>query len=139
MAKKTFKRVYHHYLDWEEMNTNMWGSVSDSQAWTDAAFNFTSDHELYGSYMMRVIKEWPISCENALTNIDSNRKAWVGHAAAAMAIDCPESIVRKAWRLLSDEQRLLANEKAGAAIAAWEKSYIKDKGLCEYVGEQMLF
>ena len=94
---------------------------------------------MYGRYMLKVIEKWPISCENSLTNMDLNRKAWIGHAAVALAINCPESIVREAWGLLSNEQRLLANKKADDAIRAWERAYLKDRGIRSDVGEQMLF
>tara|TARA_R110000851_G_scaffold187318_1_gene337091 strand:- start:4875 stop:5300 length:426 start_codon:yes stop_codon:yes gene_type:complete len=139
MDKRIFKRVYHHYLKWEEIKTNMWGVVEDKKQWLEAAVTFTGNHELYGRYMLEVIEKWPISCENSLTNMDLNRKAWIGHAAVALAINCPENIVREAWGLLSNEQRLLANKKADDAIRAWERSYLKDRGIRQDVGEQMLF
>lgn len=139
MERKKFKRVYHPYWDWEEIRFNMWGSVEDRKKWVQKAVEFTSDHKLYGSYMQRVIKEWPISCENALTDHGLNRKAWVGHAAVALAIQCPEDIVREAWGKLTDEQQLLANKEADAAIRAWELDYIKDRGLDPIMAGTMLF
>jgi hypothetical protein len=89
--------------------------------------------------MQRVIKEWPISCENALTDYSLNRKAWVGHAACALALGCPEDITRQAWKELTYEQQLLANKEADGAIKAWEYNYIKDRGLYSNVGKPMLF
>ena len=139
MERKTFKRVYHPYLDWEEIRFNMWGEVDNRKEWVQKAIEFTGNHKLYGSYMMRVTKEWPISCENALTDTSLNRRAWIGHAAVALAIQCPEDIVREAWKHLTDEQQLLANQEANAAIAAWEHAYIKDKGLYPIMAGPMLF
>jgi ABC-type ATPase with predicted acetyltransferase domain len=104
-----------------------------------AAILFTGDHKLYGFYMNRVIAEWPISCENALTDYHINRKAWVGHAATAMALGCPEDITRSAWKELSYEQQLLANKEARGAIWKWEDSYRKSHGIQENLGSQMLF
>lgn len=69
---------------------------------------------------------------------DPNFKAWVGHAACALAMGCPEYIVREAWGYLTSEQQLLANKEAERAIQAWEHAYIKDRGLCDDVGEAML-
>jgi hypothetical protein len=94
MEKKKFKRVYHPYWEWEEVPHNMWGTVENKKEWVQRAIEFTGNHNLYGSYMMRVIQEWPISCENALTDSSLNRRAWVGHAAVALALQCPEDIVR---------------------------------------------
>ena len=122
-------RVYHPYWDWEEIGFNMWGVVSDRKRWIKKAVDFTGDHKKYGRFMMRVINEWPISCENALTDYSINRKAWIGHAAVALAMECPKDITREAWGKLTDEQQLLANEEARKAIQAWEYSYLKDRGL----------
>ena len=133
------KRVYHPFCDWEEISHNMWGVVENRKRWVQAAIEFTGDHKRYGRFMMRVISEWPISCENALTDYSLNRKAWVGHAACALALECPEDITREAWKNLSYEQQLLANKEAERAIQAWEYNYLKDRGLCEDMGESLLF
>lgn len=134
-----FNRVYHPYTEWEEMRFNMWGEVSDRKEWIRKAVEFTGNHKIYGSFMRRVVKEWPISCENALTDYSLNRKAWVGHAAVALAIQCPEDIVRQAWGMLTDEQRFLANKEAERAIREWERDYTQGRGLCPAVDEPMLF
>jgi len=87
------------------------------------AIEFTGNPPLYGSFMMRVIKEWPISCEHNLTCKGMNRQAWIGHAAACIAIGCPEHITREAWAYLTQEQQDLANAEADKAIAQWELEY----------------
>lgn len=127
MKKNRLERVYHPIALWEEMQFNMWGTVSDRPSWVQKAFEFTADHRLYGSWMRRVVSDWPVSCENALTDTNLNRKAWVGHAACAYAIQCPEDIVREAWGRLTDEQQLLANREAERAIAAWTNAYQKTR------------
>lgn len=131
-------RVYHPIALWEEIESNMWGVVDDRKDMLQRAIHFTGDHNLYGSYMLRVIKEWPYSCENALTDYLLNRKAWLGHAACAMAIGCPEDITRKAWGLLTHEQRTLANRRAAFAIGEWEKDYRARKGICRNVAQKVL-
>lgn len=135
---KKLKRVYHPYDEWEEIHYNMWGSVSDFKLWLDKAIEFTGDHDLYGHYMIRVINEWPISCENALTDSYINKKAWLGHAAAALAINCPEHVTRKAWGYLSNEQQFLANKQAERAIRTWQNMYIESKELYRGMGGSLL-
>jgi hypothetical protein len=135
---RKFKRVYHPYELWEEIKFGMWDDVSDEKEWLEKAILFTGDHKLYGSFMMRVVSEWPISCENALTDYNINRRAWVGHAASALGIGCPEHITRKAWRFLSYEQQYLANEEASRAIRAWENNYFKSQQLRESLGGALL-
>lgn len=139
MKKIQLERVYHHWADWEEVRYNMWGTVENRRRWAKAAIEFTSDHKRYGRFMMRVIDEWPISCENALTDPSLNQKAWIGHAACALALECPEDITREAWSHLTDEQQLLANQKAQHAIDTWKMRYAKSKGLLPDMGDEMLF
>lgn len=136
---RKFKRVYHPYYNWEEIKYNMWGEVKDKKKFLKMAIDFTSNHKLYGSFMNRVIKEWPTSCENALTDYSINRKAWIGHAASALAIQCPEDIVRLAWRELTDEQKYLANEEARKVITIWENDYFESKLIHKNMGNQVLF
>jgi hypothetical protein len=122
---KLNKRIYHPYTSWEEIQANMWGEVDNREKFIALAIKFTGDHKRYGSYMKRVVREWPVSCENALTDHALNKKAWIGHAACALALGCPEDITREAWGHLTDEQRILANQEAGRAIRMWEQSQIE--------------
>lgn len=115
--------IWHPYTAWEEMQFNMWGTVKNRADWLQQAIDFTGNHELYGSWMRKVVELWPFSCQQNLTKLDTNRKAWIGHAAVALAIQCPEHIVRQAWAFLSDEQQRLANQQAQQAIELWEKEH----------------
>jgi len=115
------KRIYHPYYNWEEIKAGMWDTCSNQEEMLKKAIEFTGNHALYGSYMLRVVNEWPISCENSLTAETINRKAWLGHAACAMAIRCPENITRLAWGYLTEEQRILANKQAEEKIKIWER------------------
>jgi hypothetical protein len=114
---------WHPFWKWEEVSHNMWGNVKDKKDWLRRAVEFTGDHALYGQWMRRVVEGWKYSCEHNLTKLDTNRKAWIGHAAVAMAIQCPEDIVREAWGHLTKEQQDLANAQALAAIQYWETRY----------------
>jgi len=119
---QSINRIYHPYWLWEENEHNMWGNVNDRPKYLKKAIEFTGDHKLYGRFMMRVVNEWRFSCEHNLSNKTQNRKAWVGHAACALAFGCPEDIVRAAWSHLSEEQQELDNEQAQNAINYWEEA-----------------
>ncbi len=123
-------RVYHHYLKWEETASGMWDVVSKEREriLLHEAVVFTGNSKLYGSYMQRVIKEWPISCEQNLTNPSMNQLAWVGHAATALAIHCPEYITRLAWGMLTEQQRIAADAEALSAVREWRYTYVSGKG-----------
>lgn len=133
-----FERVYRQLCEWEEIEHNMWGDVVDKKKYLQKAIAFTGDHKKYGRFMLRVVKEWPVSCENALTDYSINRKAWIGHAACALALGCPEDITREAWGHLTYEQQLLANREAARAISKWEYDYAKSKGIYCDMGDPLL-
>ena len=119
------ERIYHPYWQWEEVDSNMWGTVDDKKKYLDAAIEFTGDAELYGSWMVKVVRKWKYSCEHNLSNKTQNRQAWIGHAACALAMGCPENIIRAAWSHLSKEQQGEANAKADEAILLWEELHIR--------------
>jgi hypothetical protein len=137
--QKQIKQVWHDVRDWEEVASNMWGEVIDQNQALQTAIAFTSDHKLYGSFMKKVCNEWPISCENALTDPYINQKAWLGHAAVALAHNIPEDITRKAWSYLTDEQKYLANKEAEREVSLWKERYIKSSRVHKSVGEKSLF
>lgn len=107
-------RIYHHHEKWEDLG--MWFNKKFD---LNEAIEFTGNTDLYGEYMFKVICNWPITCEHNLT-ANINRRAWLGHAACYMAIGCPESITRKAWGYLTNDQRINADAKADEAIEVWE-------------------
>jgi hypothetical protein len=119
------ERIYHPYWQWEEVDSNMWGTVDDKKKYLDAAIEFTGDAELYGSWMVKVVRKWKYSCEHNLSNKTQNRQEWIGHAACALAMGCPENIIRAAWSHLSKEQQDEANAKADEAILLWEELHIR--------------
>lgn len=137
--QKQIKQVYHDVREWEEVAHNMWGEVIDKKVALETAISFTGDHKLYGSYMARVCREWPISCENALTDPLLNQKAWLGHAAVALAHNIPEDITREAWKYLTNEQKHLANKEAEREVLLWKERYIKSQRIRQTMGEKGLF
>ena len=132
-------RVYHHVDLWEEIPANMWGEATNAKEALRQAIAFTGDPKEYGRYMMRVIEEWPYSCENAMTDDNLNKKAWVGHAACALALNIPEDITRKAWGYLTYEQQKLANWEADRAIRTWTLRYLKGRKILPAVDGSGLF
>lgn len=116
------EKVWHPYTSWECFRFGMWEftEARSRNLMLKKAIEFTGDAKIYGEWMMRVIVQWPISCEHHLSDSGTNRRAYVGHAAACLAIKCPEDITRKAWGHLSKHQQDEANYMADVAISAWE-------------------
>jgi hypothetical protein len=127
------KKVWHPYWLWEDWKAGMWrkSSATDRPELLKAAIEFTGDAEKYGEAMMEIVKKWKYACEHNLTDTSTNKLAWIGHAATAFAINCPEDITRQAWGQLSQEQQDKANAKAQAALNYWiEKYEEQDSQLC---------
>ena len=114
--------VWHPWWAWEEIDHNMWGNVCRRKTWLQIAVAFTGDAELYGHWMRKVVDCWPKSCDHNLTK-PGDKRPWIGHAAVALAIGCPEDIVRQAWGLLSEQQQIEANAKAAEAIEYWREKH----------------
>lgn len=132
------KRIYHPISKWEEIGAGMWDKSINRKADLQRAIDFTGNHRLYGKYMMQVVKEWQFSCENSLTNLNINHKAFIGHCAAAKALGLSEEIVRQAWGLLTNEQRNKADMAAERAIRWWWDNKGQDYEVCDSMGVEML-
>jgi hypothetical protein len=122
LANPAPKRTFSHYTTWEEYKNGMWRRVRGSErgAFLAKAIEFTGDAGLYGEWMLRVTREWPVSCSQNLGFTGQNRQAWIGHAACCLATQCPEDITREAWWYLTKQQQDDANAAADRAIFDWE-------------------
>jgi hypothetical protein len=119
-------RVYHPFWEWEDIG--MWRNVSgaDRERLLREAEVFTGNSERYGAAMLRIIDEFPIATLHNLTDENQNRRAWIGHAACYLALECPEDIVREAWGRLTERQRKDANAAADRAISEWQRRHEKE-------------
>ena len=119
------KKVWHPYTIWEDYLNGMYKTISgeEKKMLLQKAVEFTGNHDLYGLHMLKVVDLWPKSCEHNLTDLGSNRRAWIGHAACCLATQCPEDITREAWGYLSKQQQDDANAQADFAIEYWESKY----------------
>ena len=118
-------RVYFPYWEWEDFCCGMWTPTYGEERFAKLreAIDFTGNAELYGQWMLTVGDAWPIASMQNLTNISQNRKAWIGHAAAFLAIQSTEDVTREAWCYLTQQQQDDANRKAQEAIDEWESKY----------------
>lgn len=123
------KQVYHPYQRWEDFKNGMWRKETKTyeEKMLNDVIEFTGDHIKYGNAMLRVIEEWKISCEHNLSNQSINRKAWIGHAACCIEKSYPEYLVRQAWGMLTEQQRVDANKKADYAIQKWIENLNTEK------------
>lgn len=122
----SIRRVYVPYWEWEDWKAGMWRKIENKKEESDyllKAIGFTGDWVKYGTSMEEVINKWPNTMLNTLTNISANKRAFVGHCAVQLAIDCPEYITRMAWKELTEKQRVEADEIAQLLIDEWLIDY----------------
>ena len=122
------KQLFHHCNKWEEIKAGMWRTL-DSEARVTSlenAVKLMMDASQWGKWMLRVLERWPISCEQNLSNLFINRRAWLGQAACCLAVDCPEDVTREAWGRITVEQQQEANAVADFAVARWESWYAQE-------------
>jgi hypothetical protein len=120
---KEIKQVWIPYWQWEDWLNGMWHTLPqrDEPVMLQRAILFTGNYKIYGAAMRAVIKQWPNTMLNSLTNPSINKRAFLGHCACSFAINCPEYITRQAWHLLSEQQRVKADNEAQQTIDLWLK------------------
>lgn len=96
--------------------------MSKEQA-EEAYKDFLSDIPLFTYAMQCVIKEWPNSCDQFLSNSNMNRIAWLGQASMCLCTGV-SSKFRGGFRLLSEDQQLKANQAAENVLTKW----LRDNG-----------
>lgn len=137
-GKRRLKQIFIPYWEWEDWINGMWVRGNDEQL--QPAIDFTADWVVYGNAMGEVIQAWPRTMLNSMTNLSINRRAFLGHCAVTFKLGIPESTTRKAWGLLTNEQRFNADEIAEKHIKHWEHEHKrKNISLHKGMGRQMLF
>lgn len=118
------EQIYHPYWLWEDV-----GMYRDPPKGVDRSEKVI-DLMTHAQHFYRVAKwmtlAYPYSCEHNLTNHGMNRIAYIGQASCYYAYGITEEETRKAWGLLTDEQRKEANEVAKRVLNEWEEKYIKN-------------
>jgi hypothetical protein len=90
----------------------------DSDACRDAYAVFLRDTPRFEAALARVLAEWPVSCEQFLSNEDMNRIAWLGQASMCIATGVP-ACYRAGFKLLTDGEQATANATANHALLRW--------------------
>ena len=132
------EQIYKPYWEWECYKNGMYRDDTDSDI--KKAVQFMKQTNLFSEAMRKVIKEWPNTMINHLSNENINKNAFVGQCACCYWIGVPEKATKKAWWILSEEKRRLANKEAYRHITNWIKEHeTKNNKLHKDMGNQMLF
>lgn len=115
------RRERHPYWDWEDYDAGMYGLATDVAGQTSAAVEMLGNPQGLREAMTDAIEAWPNAAAHYLTDLASNRRAWVGQAACCHALGIPAVVTKAAWWQLTEEQRETANDAADVAISKWEE------------------
>lgn len=121
------KRIYHTWDKWEcypagffESKPKSSPNISEGECRYHYA-QFLRDIPRFEAAMAGVLKDWPNSCEQWLSNERMNRIAWLGQAAMCYATGIPSAFCG-GFNQLSDEEQHAANLAALKYLNIWLKS-----------------
>lgn len=118
------RRRFRHYAEWEDYRHGQYALVYGPQAQgaSDATDLLINPDALYAA-MSAVCREWVAATEHNLTDMEQNRRAWLGQAACTFALGVPAFVTKRAWNeQLTDDVRDQANAIADQVITEWEES-----------------
>ena len=117
-------RIYHTWEKWECYPAGFYEAHPPEGMTVEqceiAYRDFLADVPKFSAAIGCVISEWKNSCEHYLTNENMNRIAWLGQASLCRALKIP-SRFRGGYNLLSDEQKIAADETALIYLNKWRE------------------
>tara|TARA_R110000868_G_scaffold373984_1_gene638342 strand:- start:171 stop:674 length:504 start_codon:yes stop_codon:yes gene_type:complete len=120
-------KVWHHYSTWECVHAGMYDDAPSIglEAGMASYAKFFRDG-LFPACIDQVFSEWPISCEQFLTDASSpfNRIAWLGQASCCIKTGLPR-VCRGGYRFLTIEEQIVYDGIASREIERWESEHIK--------------
>lgn len=125
------RRIYHPWHRWECVDAGLFATVGpgglSADECLDAYAEFLRDAVRFDVALGRVVREWPISCEQFLTNEKSNRIAWLGQASMCIDTGIP-SVFRGGFKRLAAREQARANAQAGECMRGWLVKQSSDNG-----------
>src|SRR5262245_13931181 len=108
LMDRTIRRVFHPWSKREEFKpvgnfeAGMWTKLHGIRATeaTERAKTLMMDSTAFERAMLFAIQSWPLSSEHNLSAVDTNRRAWLGHAGCFVVAQSPEETTRLAWHQL---------------------------------------
>lgn len=114
------QRIFHHYSLWEDYHAGMYDESKDGRKErVQEAAKILGTPDICRKAMEKVINEWVKATEYNLSNLEINRKAWLGQAACSCYAGIHEDETREAWGIMTEAQRIEANRIAATIIKKW--------------------
>lgn len=115
------QRIFHHFSLWEDYHAGMYDESKDGRAErVQKAAEILGTPDTCRKAMEKVVTEWQKATEYNLSNLEINRKAWLGQAACCCWAGVHEDETREAWGVMTEEQRIEANKIAAEIIKKWQ-------------------
>lgn len=132
------RQIFEPYWKWEDFQNGMYDPppAADIPALCERSAALLTDLDAFAAACRDVFDRWPVATAVNLTNMGTNRRAWLGQAACSLVHNVPELATRAAWKDLSDDQRCRANQVADEAIREYEA---KSRAIHQGVGGPRLF
>ena len=116
-------RIYHTWDKWECYRAGFFENRPEDRKLSEAECKhmyakFLRDTTRFQTAMASVLKDWPNSCEQWLSNERMNRIAWLGQAAMCYATGIPSTFCGGFNQLSPDEQHA-ANLAALGYLNIW--------------------
>lgn len=113
-------RIYHSWDKWECFKAGFYATTCQYHAAEARQMyaSFLRDTGRFVAALNRVIYEWPVSCEQFLSNESINRVAWLGQAAMCIDTGVP-ACFRGGFNRLTEDEKKIANETAAFYLRAW--------------------
>lgn len=112
-------RVALPYWRWEDYLAGLYGKPTGPDE-TVRARNLLACPRRLLPAMRAAVRAWPNAAMHQLSNMEQNRRAWLGWAACWMRANASALATRSAWPQLTDDERAAANACADTVIADWE-------------------
>lgn len=123
MGRRKLKQIYVPYYKWECYKNGMY--LKGDKNSLNTAIKFMNDVNSFSKAMSDVTRLWRFTMKNHLTNPNINKKAFLGQCAVFYKKQISESVTKKAWKMLSENKKIEANNAAKLHIKNWEKWYTK--------------
>ena len=127
------KRIYFPYWEWECFHAGMYKRVPPEGKTSDQCKQeycvFLKNIEGFNAAMIRIKKEWPISCKQFLTNENINRIAWIGQASMCIETGIPR-VFRSGFCLLNKDEQRNANMAAFNFLKDWLENERERQNKC---------
>lgn len=119
------KRIWHNYTLWEDYKNGFYskGKITDEVRARSEISEFFQNENLFLHTACEVIHNWRYSVEYNLSNIYSNRQAYLGQVSVNYLYGYPAYFTSKVFSEMDKTLKIKANATADTAISFFEEKY----------------